>query len=72
MRLKNKQFHIVTPTVSPKTKNWWKLKIQLIFAGSGNMLGNGPHSFTQFMIRDFLITGRLGWVVCLSWPYWVR
>ena len=33
-----------------------------------HMLGNGPQLCTQFMKRVILIMGRLGWVVCLSWP----
>ena len=37
-----------------------------------HVLGNGPHSCTQFMNRVILIMGRLGWAICLSWPYWVR
>ena len=38
--------------------------------GNGpHVLGNGPHLCTQFMNRFILIIGRLGWVVCLSWPY---
>ena len=41
--------------------------------GNGpHVLGNGPHLCTQFMNRVILIMGRLGWVVCLSLPYWVR
>ena len=43
--------------------------------GNGlHVLGNGPHLCTQFMnwVILILIMGRLGWVVCLSWPYWVR
>ena len=26
----------------------------------------------HLMNRVILIMGRLGWVICLSWPYWVR
>ena len=33
------------------------------------MLGYGPHACTQFMNRVILIMGKLGWVVCLSWPH---
>ena len=36
------------------------------------VLGNGLHACFQFMNRVILIMGRLGWVICLSWPYWVR
>ena len=41
--------------------------------GNGpHALGNGPHVCTQFKNMVILIIGRLGWVVCLSWPNWVR
>ena len=43
-----------------------------VFDNGPHMLGNGPHSCTQFMNRVMLIMGRLGWVVGLSWPFWVR
>ena len=33
------------------------------------MLGNGLHTFVN---RVILILGRLGWVLSLSWSYWVR
>ena len=36
------------------------------------VLGKGPNLCTQFMNLVILIMRRLGWVVCLSWPYWVR
>ena len=45
-----------------------------------HVLGNGPHvlgngpwaSCNLSMNRVILNNGRLGWVVCLSLPYWVR
>ena len=38
--------------------------------GNGlHVLGNGQH---KFITRVILIIGRLGWVICLSWPDWVR
>ena len=36
------------------------------------LLCNGPNVCTQFMNRVILLKGRLGWVVCLSWPSWFR
>ena len=42
----------------------------LVLGIGPHVLGNGPHSCTQLMTRDMLITGRLGWVVCLSWSYY--
>ena len=43
-----------------------------VFGNGPHVLGNGPHLCTQFMNRVMLIMGRLGWVVGLSWPFWVR
>ena len=38
--------------------------------GNGlHVLANGQHKFIN---RVILIIGRLGWVICLSWPDWIR
>ena len=41
---------------------------QHVLGNGPPLLGNGPHLCTQFINRVILIMGRLGWVVCLSWP----
>ena len=42
-------------------------------------LGNGPHvlgnekvEYKITLLGLYLLWGRLGWVICLSWPNWVR
>ena len=43
-----------------------------VLGNEPHVLGNGPHSCNQFMNAVILIMARFGWVVYLSWPYWVR
>ena len=43
--------------------------------GNGpHVLGNGPWAsiYPQIGLCLILLCGRLGWVICLSLPYWVR
>ena len=48
---------------------WFRLWAPCVTVGNGpHVLGNEPYLSTQFMHRVILIMGRLGWVVCLSWP----
>ena len=37
--------------------------------GNGSpVLGSGPQLCTKFKNGVIFIMGRLGWVICLSWP----
>ena len=54
---------------------WWPQMLgngQHMLGNGQHMLGNGPYLCNHLMIRVMLIKGRLSWVLCLSWPNWVR
>ena len=39
-----------------------------------HMLGNGSHVFIihDYGYANYVPMGRLGWGICLYWPFWVR
>ena len=59
---------LTASSASVETKSWVWWWGGGVGVGGGIVVGvNSSHEY-----GFILIMGRLGWVICLSWPYWVR